>query len=222
MTLAVDIDDGRARIPSMAFEHGGFRTWARSGDMPEGVVVSFIAGEVLVEMSPESTESHNKPKTKVTTTLDRLITDRDLGEAYSDRTLLTNVDAELSTEPDFLFASWEAFESGRLRLVEKADRKDYIELEGTPDLVVEIVSDTSRRKDQTLLRDRYHRAGIPEYWLIDVRDEISFQILRYSADGYHAGAPSDQPQWSEVFGESFALRRSKNRLGRWRYALDIV
>ena len=81
MTQAVDIDDGRARIPMTAFDHQGFRHWVRSGELPPGVVVSFVAGEVLIEMSPAATESHNKPKTKVTAALDRLITERDLGEA---------------------------------------------------------------------------------------------------------------------------------------------
>lgn len=220
MTQAVDIDDGRARIPMTAFDHAGFRHWVRSGDLPPGVVVSFIAGEVLIEMSPEATESHNKPKTKVTAALDRLITERDLGEAYSDRTLLTNAAAELSTEPDFLFASWEAFESGRLQLVERARGDDYLELEGTPDLVVEIVSDTSKRKDEVLLRERYHRAGIREYWLIDARSELSFRILHHTAEGYAASAPDGEPQPSVVLGETFSLTRAKNRLGRWTYALD--
>lgn len=217
----MDIDGGRARIPLTAFDHEGFRSWARSGRMPEGVLASYVGGEVLIEMSPESTESHNKPKTKVTGVLDRIITERDLGEAYSDRVLLTNVEAELSTEPDFLFASWDAFESGRIRLVEKANRDDdYIELEGSPDLVVEIVSDTSRRKDEVLLRERYFRAGVAEYWLIDVRDDISFQILRRGATGYEPGAGPDEPQPSDVLGGTFTLSRTKNRLGRWRYALD--
>jgi hypothetical protein len=40
---------------------------------------------------------------------------RDLGEVYADGVLLTNVDAELSTEPDLCFASWQTFESGKLR-----------------------------------------------------------------------------------------------------------
>jgi Uma2 family endonuclease len=55
---------------------------------------------------------------------------------------------------------------------------DYIEILGSPDLVVEIVSDSSVRKDTTLLRDAYWKAGVREYWLFDARGaEIRFDIL---------------------------------------------
>lgn len=152
-----------------------------------------------------------------------LVEDRDLGETYADRVLLTNVDAELSTEPDFVFASWNAFESGRLRLVEKANRsEDFIELEGTPDLVVEIISDASVRKDETLLRNAYHCAGVPEYWLIDARGELSFQIMHRAEQDYRPSAPDGESQHSAVLGLTFQLTRAKNRLGRWRYSLAIL
>ena len=52
-------------------------------------------------------------------------------------------------------------------------------LEGSPDLVIEVVSDGSVRKDMVRLRDQYWQAGIQEYWLIDVRGEhLLFDILR--------------------------------------------
>jgi Uma2 family endonuclease len=217
------IDGGRATVPSGIFDHDGFRAWARSGDVSEGVRVAFIQGEVLLEMSPESTESHSKPKGTITSALWRIVDERDAGEAYPDRVLLTNVEAELSTEPDFVFASWEAFESGRLRLVTKSNRQDdYVELEGTPDLVVEIISDASVRKDEELLRRAYHRAGVPEYWLIDARYELSFVILHHTSDGYVPGAPNGEPQPSRVLGLRFELARATNRLGRWRYSLTTV
>ena len=51
-----------------------------------------------------------------------------------------------------------------------------MELEG-PDLVVEIVSDSSVTKDTQRLPLSYWQAGVTEYWLVDVGGErLSFQI----------------------------------------------
>ncbi len=45
-------------------------------------------------------------------------------------------------------------------------------------------------RDRVLLRDAYHRAGIPGYWLIDARTEpLDFQILHRHRDRYTAVTP---------------------------------
>ena len=167
-TPQIHIEGDRVRVPATTLRHSGFREWIKSSEFPEGVRATYASGQVFVEMSPEATETHNKVKLAISTDLLQLVRSERLGEAYADGTLLTHVGAAISTEPDFLFATWEAFESGRLRLIEKANRHDdYIELEGTPDLVVEIVSDSSQTKDLVTLRAHYHAAGVPEYWLVD-------------------------------------------------------
>ena len=218
------IEGDRVRVPISAFDHDGFRRWVTSPDFPEGTRASFVKGEVFLEMSPEAIESHNKVKTELTRCLAQCMLDLDLGEVYADGTLLTNLDAELSTEPDLCFASWRTLEDSKLRFVEKANREDdYIEIEGTPDLVVEIVSDSSKRKDLTVLRAAYHRAGIREYWILDARGEsLMFQIMSHSDDGYVARSPDGGAQRSDVLGLSFTLERSRNRVGRWSYRLSIV
>jgi Uma2 family endonuclease len=43
----------------------------------------------------------------------------------------------------------------------------YIDVEGPPDLIVEIVSDTSVAKDTRRLPEAYFRAGVAEFWLAD-------------------------------------------------------
>lgn len=218
--LALSLDD-RVRLPASVFEHEGFRAWARANGETSGARVAFVCGEVLLEMSPESIETHNKPKAAITARLSDLVETEDLGEVYADGALLSHSGANVSTEPDLTFASWKTLESNQLRLVRKADRTDeFVELEGTPDLVVEIVSDSSVRKDLDLLRAGYARAGIPEYWLVDARRAaISFQILRLAGTAYEEGAPGDAPQASRVFGRTFTLTRSKNRVDRWTYRL---
>jgi Uma2 family endonuclease len=98
-----------------------------------------------------------------------------------------------------------------------------MELEGTPEWVLEVVSRSSVQKDTEWLRAAYHRAGIAEYWLIDAQyDEVSFQILRRRRDRYVAVASRDGWARSTVFGRSFRLDRRKNRMERWTYALDVM
>lgn len=212
--------ENRVRMPVSAWQHAGFRRWISAPDFPDGVRASFVEGEVFIEMSPDKIESHNKVKTAVTVALGRLVQDEDLGELYSDRALLSHEGASLSTEPDVLFASWETLNSGKLRKVPSARGGDFTELEGSPDLVVEVVSDSSERKDTERLREAYARAGIAEYWIIDARGaEPRYQILTLAGDQYQAASSSPE-QHSAVFGRRFALRRDTNRAGYWRYRLE--
>ena len=43
--------------------------------------------------------------------------------------------------------------------------------EGAPDFVVEVVSPSSRRMDYLTKADRYERAGVREYWIVDPIDK---------------------------------------------------
>ncbi|MFO1445203.1 Uma2 family endonuclease [Bacillus sp. Bva_UNVM-123] len=38
---------------------------------------------------------------------------------------------------------------------------------GPPDLVIEIISPTSAKRDRLMKKDSYARFGIPEYWIVD-------------------------------------------------------
>lgn len=217
----IHVEGDRLSMPPSALDHSGFRAWVTSTTFPEDARASWVRGEVFLEVSPESAESHNKVKLAVTTDLTQLVRSEKLGEVYCDGMLLTHAGAALSTEPDLILATWEAFDSGRLRLVEKSDRQgEFIELEGTPDLVVEVVSDSSQRKDRVALREAYFRAGIPEYWLIDARGAaVHFEILGRSSDGYVTRSPAGGEQLSAVLARAFRLTRERNRAGRWDYRL---
>ena len=111
--------------------------------------------------------------------------------------------------------------AGTVRRTDKAGTsEEYIELVGSPDLVVEIVSDASVRKDKPLLRDAYGRAGVAEYWLIDARGhDVEFEILvnahgQLSAPGGHIG-----PQESHVLVGHWTLTRTTSRAGHFAYRL---
>ncbi|MCD7819508.1 MAG: Uma2 family endonuclease [Lachnospiraceae bacterium] len=42
---------------------------------------------------------------------------------------------------------------------------------GAPDLVMEVLSDSTARKDQTIKLEKYRKAGVKEYWMIDLQQE---------------------------------------------------
>jgi Uma2 family endonuclease len=135
--------------------------------------------------------------------------------------LLVNELANLSTEPDGLFYLWTTMQSGRLRLV-PGQSAGFMQLEGTPDSVLEVVSDGSKVKDLVKLRDLYWKAQIPEYWLVDARaDAVQFDILRHAADGYQATAAEDGWLRSGVLGHSFRIERTTDPLGFAQFVVHV-
>src|SRR5208283_5933506 len=87
----VQFDSGAVELPSGALASlDGFRAWAVSHDYPERGHVSFLNGEIYIDMSPEEIETHNKVKAAIASALFALNETRALGEFYPDGTLLTN------------------------------------------------------------------------------------------------------------------------------------
>jgi len=217
----VTVDRWSLRIPASAMTLAGFREWATSDEFPEHIRAAFIGQEIFIEMSNEEPQSHVAVKDEISRVLSNLNREQKLGKFYGDGLLVSNEDASVSNNPDALFFTLESFRSGRVRLVQKPDQEDrYREIEGTPDWVLEVISDSSVEKDTERLREAYHRAGIREYWLIDARgDDIDFQILYHSKDGYEAALRQRDWQQSRVFGRSFRLERQQDEFGLWEYTL---
>jgi Uma2 family endonuclease len=213
--------DEVVRIPGWVVDLESFRCWARSDSYPPSGWFSFLHGQLWVDLSMEELFTHNLIKTEFTITLGGLVKSASLGYFCSDRMLLTNSAADLSTEPDALFASWDALQSGRLQLV-KGAKKGYVELEGTPDMVLEVVSASSVRKDTKDLHDQYWRAGVPEYWLVDVRrDAPRFEILRHGRRSYVATRKQGGWTKSSVFNRSFRLTQETDPLGHPAFTLAV-
>jgi Uma2 family endonuclease len=143
------------------------------------------------------------------------------GRFFPDGYLLTNATANLSTNPDGMFASFESLRTGRVRLVKGAE-EGLTELEGTPEMVLEIVSPGSVHKDTVVLLELYWQAGINEYWLVDVRGERPrFDILRRGATHYVSARK--QAGWvkSNVFARSFRLTQQADALGHPEFTLEM-
>jgi Uma2 family endonuclease len=215
------MDSSRVSIPEWVQDLDSFRRWARSEEFPETGRICYLKGEVWVDMSKEQFYSHNQVKNEYNVVLGSLARASRLGRWVPDGMLLSNHEAGLSCQPDGAFLSYARLRAGRVRLREGAD-EGFVELEGSPDMVLEVISTSSVYEDTVTLRELYWKAGIIEYWLVDARGEqLVFEIFRQTSRGY---VPTrKQGGWlkSTVFGKSFRLQRETDELGNPEYSLQV-
>src|SRR5436190_6153053 len=120
-------------IPPAAFTLGGFREWANSPDYPERGRISYIQGEIAVDMNADELRDHNPIKVALVSALQNIIDAEDLGVVLLDGARLVNEEGDLGSEPDLVFARWESIEAGLVKYVESDDGSGrYTELDGTP------------------------------------------------------------------------------------------
>jgi Uma2 family endonuclease len=210
-------------IPVTVATLGGFRAWATSDAFPEHLRAAFIDGEIYLDMSNEDPECHVGVKGETSRVLSTLTRERKLGKFYHDGVLISNEEAVVSNNPDASFLSSKTLRSGKARVVPREGRQGvFAEIVGTPDWVLEVVSDSSVIKDTERLRMAYHRAGIREYWLIDARGEqLVFQVLHWRKRGYVAAPMKEGWQQSRVFGCWFRLERQRDEFGLWEFTLAV-
>jgi Uma2 family endonuclease len=215
------LDAAVVHIPDGVDDLAAFRQWVHSDVFPEFGRICYLSGEVWVDMTKEQFFTHNQVKSEFNTVIGSFVKTEKLGRYIPDGMLLTNVSADLTSQPDGVFVSRQSLQSGRVRLVEGAE-EGYVELEGSPDVVLEVVSQSSVHKDQVTLRELYWKAGIVEYWLVDARgDRLQFDILKHTTRGYIA--TRKQAGWlkSEAFDRAFRLSRSMDDLGHPEFVLSV-
>jgi Uma2 family endonuclease len=218
----IDEDVGEFNIPTWVKDLKSFRKWMDEDEELDFGRVGYLKGVVWVDMSREQLYTHNAVKTELASVLHQLVKRERLGRYFVDGALVVNVPADVGNQPDGAFVSFDAFNTGRV--IEVPSRRDggYGELEGTPDLVIEVVSRSSVKKDFVRLRKAYWEAGITEYWLIDARKEpVTFEILRTTARGYVTTRKAEGWAKSAVFGRSFMLTAGVDERGRPEFTLEV-
>ena len=214
----VDPPEGTT-VPAWVHDLSSFSRWCESAEFPETGRISYIRGDVWMDMSMEQLFTHNRLKMLIAATLEALVTSG--GYLFGDGARFRNTDADLSVEPDALFVSFDAIRTGRAVLTEGAD-DGYMYVEGSPEWVLEVVSDSSVRKDTVDLPPVYFEAGIAEYWLVDARGEtVRFNILKRGPRGYTTTRPQ-AGGWlkSAVFGKSFRVTQATDPLGHPQFTLE--
>lgn len=121
-----------------------------------------INGKALMSPAPELL--HPRWARKIFLAVERHIEAHNLGEVF-----FAPVDVVLDeknvVQPDLVYVS-----------IAKASILERRGIMGAPDLVVEIISPTSLRRDRYDKRELYARFGVKEFWLADVANR-SIEIL---------------------------------------------
>jgi Uma2 family endonuclease len=217
----VVVEDDQVSVADGVVDLESFRRWVGRDDFPETGRICYFKGEVWIDLSWQEVFSHNQLKTELTYALVGVVKARRLGRFFPDGLRLTSLGSKFSVVPAGTFVSTESLRTKRVQLVE-AKRNGYIELEGIPDMVLEVVSPSSVKKDTVDLRELFADAGIPECWLVDARREpLRFEVLHHTAKGYVS--TRKQAGWlgSGVFGQSFRLTQQVNDLGHPEYTLEV-
>lgn len=152
--------------PAKKLTHTDFLLFPDDGKRHE-----LIDGEHYVGPSP--VRRHQAILRNLFLELGPFVRDCGLGEIYFAPldVILSDIDV---VAPDLLFVSNERREI----------LQDWVR--GAPDLVVEILSPSTRSRDERLKRDLYERKGVEEYWVVDPEAET---IKLYRADGGGYGRP---------------------------------
>jgi Uma2 family endonuclease len=218
--------DEEIRIPGEVHGFDAFRSWSSGEQFPERGRIDYLQGDIEIDMSPEDLDTHGTVKVAIAARLHSLVAEPGRGSVFVDRARVVSADAALSVEPDVVVVLWESLESGRIRKVPATPPVPgrYVELDGAPDLVVEVVSNSSVGKDRKRLPALYARAGVPELWLVDARGETpQLEIWALGDGGYEPVAPdASAGSWtlSSVLGCRVRLRRRTFGEGRFVYSLE--
>ena len=137
-------------------------TYADYLKTPDDERYELIEGELL--MTPAPLMRHQRISRKMLIAIDNHVTDNDLGEVF-DAPSDVYLDNENVVQPDILFVSKE-----RLDIIGEKN------IQGAPDLVIEIISESTAYRDLVQKKKLYVRFGVKEYWIV-IPEESSVDIF---------------------------------------------
>lgn len=138
-------------------------------ELEEGYFYELINGHIVQKRTP--TPSHQKIVTDLTTIIDTFTTKKQLGDCYVSP-LDVFFDKYNNTQPDVLF-----IKKDRLFIVTNDG------IMGQPDLIVEVLSPSTYRNDRTVKKDLYCQFGVPEYWIVDLKNQ-AIEVYSLENDDY--------------------------------------
>ena len=135
----------------------------------DGRLHELVDGDHCV--TPAPTPRHQFILSNLHVALGRHVIERDLGRVAGAPfdVVLSDVDV---VQPDLFYLSHE-----------RLDRLRETRLDGAPDLVVEVVSESTRKRDEILKRRLYEQHGAREYWVIDP-ELATVKVYRRQGDGF--------------------------------------
>jgi Uma2 family endonuclease len=137
--------------------------------LPEdGLRHEIIDGEHYVNASPVT--KHQRVSIRLIVEISYYLREHPVGELFH---------APL----DIVFSRYDVVEPDLLYI--SNERRDIIttkNIQGSPDLLVEILSESNRKYDEVTKRALYERTEVGEYWIVDPRRD-AIQIFRRNAEG---------------------------------------
>jgi len=128
-----------------------------------------IDGEHYVTPAPKT--KHQRVSSQLHLLLGSFVREHRLGQVFTAPTDVVLSDLDV-VQPDLLFVS-----SARASIITEPN------IQGPPDLVIEILSETTRRTDEIIKRKLYERHGVSEYWIVDPELE-TVKVYRMTDQGY--------------------------------------
>ncbi|MFQ5901966.1 MAG: Uma2 family endonuclease [Thermodesulfobacteriota bacterium] len=136
---------------------------------PDDERYELIEGELIMTPSPKT--DHQRISGRIDFALRRFVEENDLGEVFY-APYDVYLDEENCVQPDILFVSKE-----RLNIIGENN------IQGAPDLAVEIVSEGSVYRDVIQKKIIYARSGIKEYWIIAPQEKM-VEVYFLKGKGY--------------------------------------
>jgi len=158
-------DDVKASAPRVKLTYDDFVLFPDDGKRHE-----LIDGEHYVTPSPA--RKHQTVSWNLTTLIGSYLRARPVGRAFA-------------APFDVVFSNFDVVEPDLL-LISKERQNDILtakHVRGAPDLVVEIGSPATRKRDETIKRRLYETFGVSEYWVIDPELD-SIHVYRHDDAGY--------------------------------------
>ena len=143
-----------------------FQTLPRDGSKR----LELIEGEVFMTPSPNT--AHQRAVRKLLIALNDFVEKGDLGEVFI-------------APYDTVFSKWTALEPDLLFI--RKDRASIVtraNVQGAPDLVIEILSPSNKAYDRKTKLRAYEKAGVPEIWYLDPETQTA-EVLNLGEDGLY-------------------------------------
>ncbi|HST59399.1 MAG TPA: Uma2 family endonuclease [Longimicrobium sp.] len=173
----------------MATRTAAVRDWtyeefARLPD--DGNRYEVIAGELYVTPAPGSL--HQQVVVRLVLALGNFAEEHGVGTVFTSPYDVIFGDGDY-VEPDVVFV--------------RRDRDDIVAdhgMVGSPDLIIEVLSDSTARRDRGIKRERYAAYGVPEYWIVDTEAK-QIEVLRLTGgDLRRAEMANDFLRWRPAPG----------------------
>ena len=148
---------------------------------PEDERYELLDGDLVTASAPNI--AHQRISGRLGRWLAAFVEEKGLGEVFRAPTDVVLSDTDV-VQPDILFVS--------------GDRADIItadDVQGAPDLVVEVLSPATARRDWRDKLDLYSKHGVREFWLADPQTEIVWVLL----------PNEDSPKVTAIYGKGDTL-----------------